>query len=915
MHKQPRLSNIVDENLLQDFYGLDTLSPTNYGKDTINIKPNIDPSTTDLNSLPREKIYGFLSQGTNTQKVNNKRESDGKAKNIKDPLGFNDSVVDELIDKDIVSDSRDPKSMKYLIWSKSFNSVLFLGMLHGDKSADQLMRSIKYLERDIESKKPLLQKLIAANFTKTLYTKASMDKAFGEFSDSNLTKEIGLLKNALTASSSTTNQLLNPILLQISREEEIKHALESIKRDKDLLDLPSKLQKSIQNKDFDSLYKSYTDGERAYSLSKRSTPNNALLDKVWSKVNLIIEDYKKELWERLGKIRVENVDLNFASSNMEDSPDFVTLITRILQLGADENPIIEFINLQFDYISKDMDNGLSKVQCIRFLKYRKSVLEAYADSISNKHSSSSAKPMHDQIINTALKDVYDMFIINPSPDLQQDSDLESYDLPMVIELWGFLSSYIGEITDDVVVNKILKFSSIVQFFLNEFPRRYGSKVQDSFLEFEGYEKKKMREFFELLIAKVCSHLLFVFQGTEIDFNEALARDSINQEDDKHSSVKTTGSQDSFGFIPPHSNVVSALYFSKKLQRKIFDTFEELKKHTKLLNSKVIDKAINETLKVINRNIVNGALCSLRADVKRLSYMEDWSLSERYDGCTKLPEFLSNYYSFFDVELKELSVIEDKKLFERIQSEFKHSFDYLVENQLEAVITKSNEEPKLKDFYFVTTLSNLLVLKLKTIPRIVQMFDAQFETSLSKSDLKIYSSLEKFEAIIYSEYLKGYKADLKNILGTGVRSTNWYRLKLGKDDDKNISVSSFLLKSINYINRIKSRLLNLKSNKSYIIKVELDLDNYMVHKLIDFLKEIRQFNSDGLFQICVDLRFLCEVFKKLGSSNLKNEVHLSKLQDVTRRFVQKKHDKSGLIESSVKENMQQNEAEIDCFLAS
>ncbi|VEU20767.1 DEKNAAC101744 [Brettanomyces naardenensis] len=894
-------NSIVEESVLLNFYRLKTLNPTDYKRDTIQPKISIDLSTTDLNSIPKEDIYRFLSDGNEVEDDTRRSVGDSKAKNFNDPLGFKESVLDGLIDRDIVDDSRDPKSLKYMISSKSFNSALFLSTLHGDKSGKELKGSIEHLEKDLESKKPLLQQLIAANFTKTLYTKNSLDKVFGEFSESGLPNEIGSLKKSLAESSSSSNQLLNPIVLQISKEREVKKALDAIKENKLLLDLPSRLQTFIKEKDFYSVVTEYKRGMKFYQKSQQSNP---ILDKVWSKVRSVINDYKQGLWERLGKIHIEEISLNFGSSPPNED-NFITLITRILELGTDENPIIEFINLQFDYISKNIDDGLSKVQYTRLLKSRESIFNAYDEAEKEEKV-----PNKEDLSNVALRYIYT--ILTDGSELPEDGDVESYDLPMVMELWSFLTSYINEITDDVVTRKIVKFATVVHFFVYEFPKRFDSQLQDSFVEFEDYEKRKMREFFETLIEKVCTRLLFIFEATGKDLVSAI---DSGTEVEPLTDSKNVNAQSSFGFIPPHSNVISAFYFSLQLQNKISDTFQDLLGHTGMLQSKSIDSAMAKTLKAINVNIVTGVLCTMNSDIRKLSYIEDWRLSDTFEGCTKLPDFLLNYYKLFITKLKELYIMEDPALFKRIQAQFLRSFDLLVENQLKAVITKSHEDSNSKDFYFITALSNLSALKLKVLPRIIQMFDNQFATSLSTSGLKVYSSLENFEVIIYDEYLKSYKSSLKDIIGTGVRSTNWYQMEVNRTHQSVVYVSNFVLKSINFINTIKSRLLNLKSNKNYILRVELDLDNYLISKLIDFLKEIRQFNSDGLLQICVDLRFLCEIFESMKQSNLKNEIHLSKLESVASRFLQKKGNDKDLISTSVKENLLQNKAQMDCFFGS
>lgn len=876
-------SSLATEDTLKEFYGLKTLQPSDYQRDTVPSSIPMDLS----GNIPKEVIYKLLADDSpdddkSSAIANTQRKT-------QDPLGFDDSILDELIDKDVIDDSRDPKSAKYMIDSKSFNPSLFLSTLHGDKSAKQLLESIQYLESDLQSKKPLLQQLIASNFTRTLQTKNSLDKVFSQFTQSSMTEDLGALQKSLANSSGASNQLLNPILLHISKEREIKQALQAVRDNKELLDLPPKLQRLIEQRDFYSIVNEYKRGRQLYQAAKSKEPENPLIDRVWSKVGSIVDNYKQALWETLGTIHIEDIKLNFDMSKHDDE-SFLTLISRITELGSDEDPVVEFVNLQNDYISKDIDEGLGKVHYAQFLKSR--------ENLSTVYSAAS-----DSLQNSALKYVYMKLGDSKFSSGDIDSDIASYDLPLVIEQWDFLTSYIGEITDDILAKKVLHFAKIVQYFS---VRQNGS--------INEYDLQKMRSYVESLVAKVCSRLLFIFGATGSDLVKS------PQGQGETSRSRDLSSTDSFGFIPPHANAVSSLYAANSLQRKVIDSFNGVKSQSSLLDSVTIDSAIEKTLKMINLNLITGVLATLNSDIGNLEFIENWAPSTSFEGCTRLPEFLENYYREVVQRIGELVVVPDKALMQRIQDEFLRSFQLLAEKQLDMVLKKSQECPDKKDFYFITSISNLSTLKLRVMPRIISTFDKTFGTSLSTAGdgdgpLKVYSSLEEYELILYREYLKGYRSQLKSILGNGIRSTNWYQMEIDRSQVSQINVSPFILQSINFINTIKSRLLNMGANKNYILKVELDLDNYLISKLVDFLKEIRQFNTDGLLQICIDLQFLCEIFRSLKESNqrnLRNEIDLDKLENVASKFLKKKGDDQELIDASVTQNLIHNKAQMECF---
>ncbi|GME67951.1 unnamed protein product [Ambrosiozyma monospora] len=290
------------------------------------------------------------------------------------------------------------------------------------------------------------------------------------------------------------------------------------------------------------------------------------------------------------------------------------------------------------------------------------------------------------------------------------------------------------------------------------------------------------------------------------------------------------------------------------------------------------------------------------------------MSDRFKGCTNFPQFLLNFYKIFIMKVKQLLVLDGSEdLVKEVYRQFVESFNYVIEGQLKTVVLKNQEDEKKKDFYLLATLSNLSCLKLKIIPRVLTTFDNNFGSKLATSNLPLYSKLETTEQKIYDEYLKDYKAQLTSILGNGIRKADWFHVKLPQNVNQ-IIVSSFVLQSLNLINLLKAKLLGLKCNKTYILKIEIALINYLIEKLIDFLKEIKQFSSSGLLKITIDLRFLVRVFENFSKiESNKGLLRVDILNSVTNKFLKKNTSDIQFVESVVLENLRTNESQMDCIL--
>ncbi|KAH3661853.1 hypothetical protein OGAPHI_006032 [Ogataea philodendri] len=868
---------LVDDSTLLDFYQLRTLDPEDYAGASTGSNPIVQDEDIDLDEIarkiPKEQLNKFLTDQPDEPVAQSRRS----ALNVGDPLGFHESVLDELIDKDVIDDSRDPKKTKYLVDSKAFNARLFLTTIHKDKTYKELVQSVSYLEKSLQVQKPQLQKLIGENFQKAIDNKKLLDEIYSEYSMSNLSENVSNLSESIAKANVSSTMMLNPVLDGLDRANEIENFLSLLTNNSVLLDLPKKFTELVSIGDFDSILTEYNSGKKVYQASLRNNPSNRpVLDRIWLEVEDILSGYKKQLWEKLGNVHIENVELSSAQTDQS----FLPTIKKLLELGVDENPIPYFLNLEYNYIKDTIDGDLTKVQLSRFLKARENLSKTYSSEDSSKISMSTLRRTHLSLADHASED-------------------EIYDLPLVADLWGFLCAYVNELTEEIISDRFYKFTSMLDFFVHsDLEEELAIKNPESrkFLRFESYEIKRFNEYVKTLSEKLCYQLRFIFDATSAQLS--MAGSKINFDQNLH---KNLFDLDSFGFIPPHSSVLTTLTNCINLQRDLEKNIAKLSKKTSVEYDLFLS-----TMQRINTNFVDGVLCVLINDSKRLKYIEDWEPSTVNKGCTKTADYLWNFYQLLIPKLHTLIKPSDEESFEAVKKQFIASFDIIVDNQAESLKTSAQNE-ELRDLYYPATLSNLSLFKLRLLPRILKLFDTKFGTSFSTSSLDVYGKIEKYESDIYAEYISQYKTQLEETILQGIKSVDWFQFSA-----KQILVSGFVLKPINLITIVMSKLLSHKSNINYIMKIELDLINHFIFKLIESLKHIQQFNSSGLLQISVDLRFLVEVFQHFNQSGLKEQINLDRLITVSDRFSNKNTKYANEINDIVRSNLQSNKAQMDCF---
>lgn len=202
---------------------------------------------------------------------------------------------------------------------------------------------------------------------------------------------------------------------------------------------------------------------------------------------------------------------------------------------------------------------------------------------------------------------------------------------------------------------------------------------------------------------------------------------------------------------------------------------------------------------------------------------------------------------------------------------------------------------------------------KIIPSILRSFDINFQSNLSKDkDLKIYKSFDSYEYALFAEYMKEPLTAIKQLVGNGITEINLNseglltRLASGEV----IEVSPYILKAINHINNLKSRLLNFKIRNSFILDVQSSLIGQFQKKIVDNLSI--DFTEDGLYQIVLDINLLLVLLKKYNTRCPEINIADTKRLEQVYQKLKLKADISS-VEKNREANINFNYAQFVCFI--
>lgn len=912
------LNRDADREQLLSFYQMKTLRPESYAKDTIVSFLDKDYSDEPASSIPKQIVNKLLSEstlGATTRISDVARSHTRTSADFKDALGFSDNIKELLLDLDVIEDTRDPQLHKFMVDSKSFNPKVFLSTIHAEKSLNDLKRGIQYLDRDIEAKKPELQQLISANFEKTLSAKNSLDTVFTEYGRANLTSKLEQLETELAFSSNSANQLLNPVLLQITKENQIANALKQIEENKEFLDLPKKIAKLVSEDNFESVLDEYKSGQTLFIQMRGKYPNNPLYPRAWSRIEETIDTYRESMFESLRSIHLESINDNFQTQISQRGVNFISIIKRIILLESEKNPIKEFIHAQYSKAALDLEKGLTTIRYDRLINARRGIINAYEMDQSEDGDFGGCE----RLSNTTMTKIYNII---SKPNFKPQSLEESYktiDLPLVSELWGFISQYVDDVTDSVIKKKVLKFENIYKFFMNDINTLMNNDNQNIDIELLSItedDKLEMRTFFENVLNKICGRLEFIFTCSREDMDRAISLVSEHGKDAVFAHIEESNIESiaSYGFIPPHSNAIASVHYISNMHNQIYNSLMDLHKRDHIFYSDNLDEAIIRATEKVNRNMILGSLCLLNEDMKSISLMEDWTISKVHEGSTLFPEFLLTYYQVFLTKIQHLNVFNDQAL----MSDTIRLFTQSLLTALDSIVANSNErskyDPDQGDLYRLLTISNLKVMRKATIPKILKLFDTAFDQSLHLTkDLEIYREISACEQALMNDCTSPYFITIKEIIREGLAlipgSVDGANSASTRSTDvKRPNASPYVIKVFGFIVSVKSRLTKWNISKLQINEVEVILLKQFVKRVFESLN--KSYSSDGAAQIALDMSLTNMVISKLNTSS-SYVVDTKKLGSVISSFSSSIDHK--LLEKNVMEAIKMNSILIQCIL--
>ncbi|CAB4255666.1 similar to Saccharomyces cerevisiae YDR166C SEC5 Essential 107kDa subunit of the exocyst complex (Sec3p, Sec5p, Sec6p, Sec8p, Sec10p, Sec15p, Exo70p, and Exo84p) [Maudiozyma barnettii] len=938
----------LNEETLEDFYNLKTLDPQTSWEEDSNYVFNLSKWN---NVVPdSDNSYDVLKDLIAQQKMFNEQKNSNASKvksqdRLRDPLN-NEYIANSLQQLNV---KHETEIATYMINDKKFIVNKFLRDVHNKDTFEDLNQSLNNLNSIIEDQSHDLKTLVQDNFTSYVKIKNRLDKIYNQFAQNvtdnkeqdNNNLNIDQLGEKVDESIRATNMKLKPIMDTSTKMSNFKMAKQFIEDNRQFFDLPKTLKKYLEKKDFSSFIYNYSKGQEmiekfklygninSKTQSDKTNKTNTdsigqsnkvpkVIELIWSQVESTIDSYRKETWEGLLT--------NSNSIKMESREIFLPMISKLLDLKEENNPILKWFDFYVDNFEQEL-NKMSNHLLVKIVEAQKRILHIGiddADDIDGVNLSYylSIGQLFKPIVYSNLKsdqregssnNIYDSYINNStesvldrSNDIPFKNNLTAYhgltDTSIIVEMWLLILRYVKEFED--ISNNFIQFWQHTENFLDGTYQNIiiNDKKKDNILIGDNRTIDNFRRILTLskedanvirtkgdnFTRSIFKKLLFFFQSSQASLSNFTTGDLSSSEVINSTKVeKDSGSPLDYGFVPPRANGLGCVRYLLL----IFEPF--LKFVTQLaqlgINTSTVDMARELVSLAIDRSI--GAISSTKLrDVSNFYKLEDWEVyksvtEEAGDlnstdsieyGVTQFPEIvlLVQQYSIqvirsFLFSFEKLPIINGISIVNYPSKQILTGIEVQqiisMEAVLEAILknaAKDKDNPR--NSHTILTLTNLQYVREFTFPTILRYFDDSFEWSLSSKPLEIFNLLGKMESSIFGNYLSDLKITLRNVLEERFHEISWsnYSSNSFRVNDYIIEVLMVLINVHSECFRIGPQLIN-----RIIKETQVFISRYLFESFKPFIGNL---SSDGLLQVTVDIKF----FEKVLGSYLEKDTEVT-----------------------------------------
>ncbi|EFQ33204.1 exocyst complex component Sec5 [Colletotrichum graminicola] len=897
-----------------------------------------------------------------------------------DPLGTTDSVVRTLRQLGVPIQDDPRLRNRFLLSSTTFSPALFLSQMHATADTQSLLAGLDTLSQSIDQKSASLKVLVETNFERFVKAKATIDNVYremkyrgaepppppttgrarahsrhasrssfrGSISNLNLAASLGTpasdarKKNALIKESEYGVAGIKAPLLDVSakaedvwgpalggrdKEENLKVLSANIDQFKDYVELSSAISDSIKRRDYESLVDEYnkarkfSDNARALATTISTEASSdtiyqiVLAARMWHDVDEQIQAFKRDVWRKL--VTLHGVS---KSDNLGHQDQHMELISLLLELGVDDNPIWVWLLSRYDHLKGKIQStsDRSKVE-VEVLRRRL----ANADKPGSHTVASHLRSLGQTTV---------------------ENKIASADSADIIELWEKMLAFLSSIlSPQGILGEVVDFWQIIQGFMDgkiqrtlplgyngesqrhhQFTEQGADDLQKGTLELVDMIRETVFAFFAGPPPEDISLLFSPLPLSPMspsasagNLSPSGLRDprlNLDPNNIPPPSPKRGETWEKLAFWPPWSNSVSGVHYLSKMLALVGSGASDLASIGPVLNGQ--DVSVQDRLKslvnVARERCVIALCAAWNKDAENIKFVEDWHRSPELGDLTRMPSSFSAFEGALLAGMQKILYISEamskpgagdivlpppNKLLQMVRSQYVTTLYKALSGMVEnaersvkkadddwttdtdgAIVATAGPAPSGgratldagdRNVRMLLTLSNLQALRAKVVPSLNSQFENAFSVKLSDESKTIKDVLGQIDARLFQSYTRPSIEQLRTIVRTGVTSPDWSPESGQKPSEARPYVYEALLSLVLVHSQVSTTAPTLTSQVlSYLLE-------QTSRELLEAFRTRPRYTLEALMQATLDVEFVAQTLSQYTTdraSQLQSEIY-------------------------------------------
>ncbi|KAK3379982.1 exocyst complex component Sec5-domain-containing protein [Lasiosphaeria ovina] len=881
-----------------------------------------------------------------------------------DPLGTTDSVVQTLRLRGVPLQDDTRLRNRFLLSSTTFSPALFLSQMHATADTQSLLGGLEVLSRSIDQKSASLKVLVESNFERFVRAKATIDNVYKEMkyrgadptpprarahsrhasrnSFRSGSGAIGLTsplspvadprkKNALIKESEYGVMGVKAPLLDVSakaedvwgpalggrdKEENLKTVASSLDVYKEYVETSAAIADSIKRKDHESLVEEYVKARKFAEEAKQlvqklgaTQPSDAQLYRIvlaarmWHDVDEQIQALKRDIWRKLIS---PSVIAKTDSTQGHPEDQHMELITLLLELGVEDNPVWVWLLSRYDYLK-------SKIQSTA----ERSKVEI---EILRRRLANTEKPSP-QTIASHMRTLGRQSVESKSP---------TFDSVDVAELWELMVTFMSNLlSPQGILGEVVEFWQTVQGFIEgktqrSLPGGYNGEskahhrlsqqgtvdLQKGTVELVGMIRESVLMFFagpppediSLLFSPMPQSpgtpAIAAISGSRTPTTLRDPRFNLDPKNIPPPSPRRGEAWEKFAFWPPWSNSISGVHYLSRMLALVGAGASDMASISPVGQGDANELEKLRTLVGVARERCVTALCAAwNRDAENIKFVEDWNRSPDRRDVTKMPAsfaafegaLLSGMQSILYISgamskpgAGDIVLPPPTKLLQMVRSQYVttlyKALSGMVENAERPVKKTDDDWTVDTDGYVVSnrpavsrastvgggtinagdrnvrmllTLSNLQSLRSDAVPALNAQFENAFSVKLTDETKTIRDVLGQIDARLFQSYTRPSIENLRKIIRAGVGSADWVPPRGEKPREVRAYVYEALLSLVLVHTQVSTTAATLTSQ---VLSFLLEQTS---RELLEAFKTRPKYNLEALMQATLDVEFVAQ----------------------------------------------------------